>query len=273
MTSSNRSSDEDKVRRIRERHKEALDAGMSNAEASAYANDPNSPALSFFLSSAQVQSSAATPPNGNSGAHLNSSYHTESPAMPSPPSPALSESAGKTCHHELDAERPIAKNSGHAESPDGTRPSTSAPDYVVGYGRAPVEGRFKKGHPKLGGRRKGQRNIGTIIEGFLDERIALREGKRARRMSKRDAMCLNMVNAAVSGSDKALSKVIALTANAQPDEANKQEPFTADDDALLADFLRRFGNQGQSTPENNGNLKTGEVEPPREENNEKKTKS
>jgi hypothetical protein len=42
MTESNQSSNEDEVWRIRLRHKAALDAGMSNAEASAYANDPAS---------------------------------------------------------------------------------------------------------------------------------------------------------------------------------------------------------------------------------------
>jgi hypothetical protein len=269
MTESNQSPDDDEVTRIRMRHKSALDAGMSNAEASAYANDPNSPAL-FLPSSAQVQSSTATTSNGNCGAQLNSGDSAESVAMSPPLSPKpLSVSADNT---ELDADRLMTKDSGLPESPDGTRPSNSARDYVVGYGRAPVADRFKNGHPKLGGRRKGQRNISTIVDGFLDERVTLHEGKQPRKMSKREAMCLRMVNSALSGNDKAQSKIIALTTTAKPPEATKQDPFTADDEALMADFLRRYGNHGQATraPESNENAKTGEVEPRREENNKSK---
>jgi hypothetical protein len=275
MTESHQS--EDEVSRIRLRHKAALDAGMNNADASAYANDPNSPALSS-LSSAQVQSSTATASNGSSGAQLDSGCSAESVAMSPPlsPKPALSVSADNTGRHELDTDRLMTEDSSLPESPDGTRPSDSPPDYGVGYGRAPVESRFKNGHKKLGGRQKGQRNITTVVDGFLDERVTVHEGKQARRMSKRDAMCLRIVNAAVSGNDKAQSKIIALTTAAKPAEATTQEPFTADDEAVIADFLRRSGNHGQSTsaPNNNANPNTGEVKPPRTENNEKKdTKS
>src|SRR5207253_2111539 len=128
--------------------------------------------------------------NGNGGAQLNSGCSAESVAMSRPLSakPTLSISADNTGRHELDADRLMSQNAGPPESPDGTRPSDSAPDYVVGYRRTPVGDRFKNGHPKLGGRRKGQRNKGTVINGFLNERITINEGKQARKMSKRDAM-------------------------------------------------------------------------------------
>ena len=71
-------------------------------------------------------------------------------------------------------------------------------------------------------------------------------------------------------------RIIHLATTAKPAEATTQEPFTADDDAVIADFLRRNGNPGQSTPasENNEYAKTEEIKPPRAESNEKKeTKS
>ena len=130
---------------------------------------------------------------------------------------------------------------------DDTPPSDAAPAYGVGYGRPPVHSQFKPGHPGRGGRPKGQRNSRTVIEGFLKERVTVLEGKRQRTMTKHDAMCLRIVNAAVSGDDKAQSKVIALTMGAEPSEATKQEPFTADDQAVIADFLGRRGNEVQPT--------------------------
>src|SRR5205814_10599297 len=47
-------------------------------------------------------------------------------------------------------------------------------------------------------------------EGFLKEPVTVREGNRQRKMSKRYAMLLRLVNEAVSGNDKAQAKVIAM---------------------------------------------------------------
>jgi hypothetical protein len=277
MTESNQVSDEDEVMRIRMRHKTALDAGMSNAEATAYANDPNPPALSV-LTSAQRQSSAATASNGNSGAQLNSGGGAESVAMSTPlsPEPALSGSADNTGRHEVDADRLMTKNSGLPEPPETAQPSDAPPEYDVGYCRPPVHTRFKKGHPKRGGRRKGQRNARTAFEGILNEKIILREGKRRRSLSKRDAIYLRITNDALSGNDKAQSKFIALMRAHDliglPLEETDPQPFTADDDAIVGELLRRLEDQGEpAQPAGNEKPETGKAEPPGEENKEKKS--
>jgi hypothetical protein len=150
---------------------------------------------------------------------------------------------------------------------NGTQPSDAAPAYVVGYGRPPVHTRFKPGHTKRGGRPKGQRNARTALEAILNEKITLREGKRSRSLSKRDAMYLRIANDAVSGNEKAQSKVIALMQshrlNGEPQEATNREPFTADDEAVIADFLWRHGNQVEPTqpPESTDKPESGEAQP------------
>jgi uncharacterized protein DUF5681 len=275
MTESNQFPDEDEVARIRMRYKAAQAAGMSIAAASAYANDPNSPPLSL-LSSAQVQSRTTTASNGNGGAQLNSGCDAESVAMSPPlsPKPALSVSADNTGRHELDADPLMTKNSGLPESPDGTQPSDAAPAYEVGYGRTPVHSRFKKGHPKRGGRRKGQRNARTAFEGILNEKITLREGKRTRSLSKRDAFFLRLVNDAASGHAKAQSHLIALMRLhgliEQLQEATTTEPFTTDDGAIIGDFLERHRNQAEPAqpPDSNDKPDTGEAGPPSKQSKE-----
>jgi Family of unknown function (DUF5681) len=154
---------------------------------------------------------------------------------------------------------------------DGIQPSDAAPAYAVGYGRPPVHTRFKPGHPGRGGRPKGQRNMRTVMEGFLKEPVTVREGTRQRKMSKRDAMLLRIVNEAVSGNDKAQAKVIAM-AMTETAEAINQEPFTADDPAVIADFLRRLGNPAPPTqpPERNVNPEAGAAKPARSEANKTK---
>jgi Family of unknown function (DUF5681) len=162
----------------------------------------------------------------------------------------------------------MAKRSENSRS-DGTQQSDAAADYEVGYGRTPEHTRFKSGHPKRGGRRKGQRNVRTVMRGFLNERVTFCEGKRTRRMSKRDAMCLSIVNAALAGNDKAQSKVFSLMMSEEASEGNQQEPFTGDDAALLADFARRYGKEAEPA-ESTEEPETGKAAPPNKQTQEKK---
>src|SRR5262245_3877423 len=139
------------------------------------------------------------------------------------------------------------------KSTNGGQPSDAAPatSYVVGYGRPPAHTRFKPGHPGCGGRPKRQRNLRTVLEATLDERITIREGNRTRSISKRDAIILRLVNDAVSGDAKALSNLITLMRShdliGQPQDEADLQPFTADDQAIIADLLRRLENQEEST--------------------------
>jgi hypothetical protein len=166
------------------------------------------------------------------------------------------------------------REQGLPKTPNGAEPSDAAPAYAVGYGRPPVHTRFKPGHTKRGGRAKGQRNARTAFEGILNEKITLSEGQRPRSLSKRDAVYLRITNDAVSGNAKAQSNLIALMRMfGEPQEATNREPFTADDDAVIADFLRRHGNQAEPTqpPESTEKPETGEAEPPGKQTKETKS--
>ena len=171
----------------------------------------------------------------------------------------------------------MAKQPHLPETPDGTQPSDAAPDYVVGYRRPPVHTQFKPGHPKRGGRRKGQRNARTALEGILNEKVTLREGKRTRSVTKRDAVYLRITNDAASGNAKAQSNLITLMRSHglmdQPEEATNTEPFTADDLAIIADFRGRLGNQAEPTqpPESDEKTEAGEAEPASKQTKETKS--
>jgi len=125
---------------------------------------------------------------------------------------------------------------------DGRQSSEAS--HAVGYGRPPRHTRFKPGqcgNPK--GRPKRQRNVRTVVEGVLGERITIREGNRTRSLTKFDAMVLTMMNAALKGDAKAQASVIALLRSVgmtdEAPEASHSEPLTADDAAVIADYLRR----------------------------------
>jgi hypothetical protein len=136
------------------------------------------------------------------------------------------------------------------------KPSKPNGDHTssVGYGRPPVNARFKpgqSGNPK--GRRKGQRNIHTVVDDALNQRIKIREGDRSRSVTKLDAVIMTMVNAALKGDSKAQASLItmmrSLGMTGEPPAATNQEPFTADDEAVIAAYIRRHGSEIQQATE------------------------
>ena len=128
---------------------------------------------------------------------------------------------------------------------------------AVGYCKPPVHTRFKKGqsgNPK--GRRKGQRNVHTVVAEALSQRITIREGNRTRSVTKLDAVILTMLTAALKGDAKAQASLIALLRSlgmtGEPPEVPTQEPFTADDQGLIADYFRRNGSALQQPMDSDG---------------------
>jgi hypothetical protein len=127
----------------------------------------------------------------------------------------------------------------------------------VGYGRPPVQTRFKpgqSGNPK--GRRKGQRNVHTVVDEALSQRITIREGNRTRSVTKLDAVIVTMVNAALKGDAKAQASLMAIMRSlgmtGEPPQATTTEPFTPDDQSLIADYFRRHGSTLQQLTDNDG---------------------
>ena len=126
-------------------------------------------------------------------------------------------------------------------------------DYEVGYGRPPKHSRFRKGqsgNPK--GRSKGTKDLATDLKEELAERILVREGDSAKRLSKQRAVLKRLFDKSLKGEVGALRILLDLLLRIANDGAAEPSPapLTAEERELLADLearlLRRAAPAGAS---------------------------
>ena len=114
----------------------------------------------------------------------------------------------------------------------------------VGYGSPPRHTRFKpgrSGNPK--GRPKGSKNVATLLERALTERVIITENGKRRSISKLEASFKQLVNLAASGDLAAMRQLYTLLPwlEGQLNEAEDRPPtVNAADEAAMARVRERL---------------------------------
>lgn len=112
----------------------------------------------------------------------------------------------------------------------------------VGYGRPPVHARFKpgqSGNPR--GRKKGSRNIASIIGSVFTQRVTIQVGGKTRKVPLMEAVVIRLAQDALKGNPKAVALSIKVAQSAHsPDEEIDQQSLTSDDQKLLTNFAARL---------------------------------
>lgn len=122
-------------------------------------------------------------------------------------------------------------------------------ELAVGYGKPPVETRFRKGqsgNPK--GRPKGRLNVATVLEKTLREKVVINENGRRRTITKLQAAMKQLVNKAASGDLPALRQLSAMARSAEEQAAaaaaagenQPAEELAGNDVKVLEGILSRF---------------------------------
>ena len=128
-------------------------------------------------------------------------------------------------------------------------------NYEVGYGKPPVETRFRKGQSgNPAGRPRGSKNLATLFEAELSERIAVSENGRRKRITKQQAMVKHVVNKALSGDSRLLQLLLAeirLIEN-RPESIASGEMLEAADLKVIRSFQERLRRLVQNGEANNG---------------------
>lgn len=82
---------------------------------------------------------------------------------------------------------------------------------AVGYGRPPMHSRFKpgqSGNPK--GRRRGKRNMASLLDEALAQRISITSNGKRKRVSVENALLMRLVEKALGGDLKAAGMLLGL---------------------------------------------------------------
>ena len=125
-------------------------------------------------------------------------------------------------------------------------PMEGGTTYKVGYGRPPKAMQFKpgqSGNPR--GRRKGARNVRTVVQNELLGRIVVRIDGKPRTLTKLEALVKKLVADALQGDPKAQAKVMELGQkfNVGVDEEGGQQPASQEDAAIIERFFARRLNE------------------------------
>lgn len=115
--------------------------------------------------------------------------------------------------------------------------------YEIGYGKPPKDKQFKEGQSgNKKGRPKGSKNTYTLLDEILRQNICLKENGKDRKMSKRMAMLMQLVNKGVKGDVKAISVLFPhiLNADIKAEEREKiLDSLNKDDEAIIKLYLSK----------------------------------
>ena len=132
-----------------------------------------------------------------------------------------------------------------------------AEQYEVGYGKPPQHSRFKKGHSgHPAGRPRGSTNVTSELKGLLAAKTAIKVNGAVQKVPTARAICLALIQKALSGNVPAFSKIVDIIGPAMADELKAAaSPSSADVD-ILRRALDRAGEQtpGSSLPATVENL-------------------
>src|SRR5205085_2348005 len=109
------------------------------------------------------------------------------------------------------------------------------------YRNPPAQHQFQPGcSGNARGRPKGSRNLKTDLAALLDGKVEITVNGQRRRMTRQEALLLNLFHRSVGKDTKAAKTLLDLVLKLQPPDAKpeKAKP-TASDNAIIENFLRR----------------------------------
>jgi hypothetical protein len=138
------------------------------------------------------------------------------------------------------------------------KPSTSkSVDFKIGYRRPPKATQFapgRSGNPK--GRPKGSRSVAAILRDIIQQKIAVTENGKTRRIPVIEVTFRRLAAAAMRSDPRAIKLLLSLVDRyaASPETALQLEAVLAEDRAILAQYLQDSARPGDepASPSDDG---------------------
>jgi hypothetical protein len=124
-----------------------------------------------------------------------------------------------------------------------------AEEYEVGYGKPPQHTHFKKGrsgHPA--GRPRGSTNVTSELKGLLAAKTTIKVNGVVQKVPTARAICLALIQKAMSGNVAAFSKIVEHIGPAMIDELKAAASPSSADVEILRRALDRAGGQAPASP-------------------------
>lgn len=119
-------------------------------------------------------------------------------------------------------------------------------EYEIGYKKPPRETRFRKGcSGNPSGRPKGSQNTIKLLEELLNQKISVLQDGKKRKISKKTAIMMQMVNAAVKGDPKSVQTLLpymTIIDNKNEEKETAKDNLSKDDKEIITNFLRDCSN-------------------------------
>jgi hypothetical protein len=142
----------------------------------------------------------------------------------------------------------MTKGPNNQEEPQEQEDPQEEAGYSVGYGKPPVNSRFKageSGNPK--GRPKGAMNRTTILNKTLNERVVVTDNGKRKSITKQEAIFKQLVNRAASGDHRAAQLVLGEIREIEArigSTPSGREIIDDIDQQVFQSFLKRLGGGG-----------------------------
>jgi len=119
-----------------------------------------------------------------------------------------------------------------------TNTNRAPADYAVGRGKPPTHSRFKPGQSgNPGGRKKGSRNLKTILTEVLLEEIEMTENGKKRTVSMLEALIKRQLQDGLRGDRKAIKDLLDRYERLAGSEPEVEEESPEEDHEILQRFL------------------------------------
>lgn len=130
-----------------------------------------------------------------------------------------------------------------SDEPDLPEDERDEPGYEIGYGRPPKHSRFQKGNRHGRGRRRGSRNLKTIVEEVTHETVPAQINGKTKKISRLELGVRQLAHKASGGDLKAIVNFLSLSERFEPpgEEGPIPEEETAYDIETLRHYFRMQG--------------------------------